>query len=361
MRRAPILPILLAVAATLAATPADAVNYVPNPGFETCTSSPASWGPVAMDVVGCDAANPNAGAFSLGLQNGPNAGLARAQSDCIAVPAGDYLASTSYAYRTGSTDVVQVALTVEAFTDAGCASTHGVASLGAGFSFGPMLFTDGQWHTLGPTTFLVDNQTHGVRFVASFQLPPTSTAVVSFDDLSFDAGGGPTTTSTTSSTPTTTVGGTPSTVTASTTTSTTQPPTFTGTGPAATECYVTLVGIRATSGIQSDCVDGDLDCDRDGAADGACTFAFRVCAAQSLAGCQATSITSVKASPGNLAMPVPPLPVADPTCGAEARVTVPLRRQGRAAGRRALTFVARNSVKPKLDRDRLKLRCLPPG
>jgi hypothetical protein len=56
---------------------------------------------------------------------------------------------------------------------------------------------------------------------------------------------------------------------------------------------------------------------------------------------------------------VPPLPASAPTCGDLAEVAVPLKRQGRAGGRRVLTFVAKNGEKPKADRDRLRLRCLP--
>lgn len=183
------------------------------------------------------------------------------------------------------------------------------------------------------------------------------TASVDFDDVAFaTAGGGTTTSTTTTPSPTTsTAGVTSSTVPASSTTSTTLAPTFVGTGKAETECYVTLAGIQATSGTQADCVDGDPVCDRDASADGVCTFGFRVCVAQPLGGCQATSITSVKGSPASLAIPVPPVPATGPTCGADAQVAVPLRRQGRAAGRRTLSFVAR------LDRDRVRLRCLPTG
>lgn len=154
MRHRPALRILLAVTAVHLAGTAHAVNYVPNPGFETCASTPASWTPVATDGVACNGTDPHAGTFSLALSNGANVGLARAQSDCTAVPPGNYLADASCAYRTAASEVYQVALSVYGFTDAGCASSHSVTSLGAGVSFGATLFTDGQWHTLGPSSFL---------------------------------------------------------------------------------------------------------------------------------------------------------------------------------------------------------------
>ena len=347
-----LLIIVLAGAFHLAGT-AHAVDYVPNPGFEDCTSSPTSWAPVASDLLTCDPANPHAGASSLDLGNAPGQGLARAQSACVPIPADSGLVDASFAYRTTSAAVLQVAYTVQTFSDAGCTTNHGVASLGAGFSFGAALVTDGQWQTLGPAGIGIDSSTHSVRFLASFQLDPATTAFVNFDDLVFGTSGGSSTTTTT-----TTLGGTSSTVGGSSTTSSTLP-TFVGTGKAASECYLTLLGIQATSGIQSECVDGDPACDRDESADGVCTFRFQVCVAQALAGCQATSITSVKASPASLAIPVPPVPASAPTCGDLAEVTVPLKRQGQAAGRRVLNFVAKNSEKPKVDHDKLRLRCLP--
>ena len=189
-----------------------------------------------------------------------------------------------------------------------------------------------------------------MRLVASFQhTPATGTPTVNFDDLSFATQVPDVTTTSTTS------------VSVSTTTSTTLPVSYPGTGKPASECYVTLAGIAATGTARVDCVDGDPACDADGAVDGSCTFGFRVCVAQALSGCQATSITSVKASPASKAIAVPAVPASEPTCGPDTGVVVPLRRQGRGAGKLTLTFVAKNSVKPKLDRDRLRLRCMPPS
>src|SRR5689334_11460501 len=83
-----------AVAAALvlaAATAAHAVNYVPNPGFESCATTPTSWAPFGTDLVACNAAMPHTGAFSMSVGNAAGAGLARAVSTCVAIPPGLFI------------------------------------------------------------------------------------------------------------------------------------------------------------------------------------------------------------------------------------------------------------------------------
>ena len=102
-------------------------------------------------------------------------------------------------------------------------------------------------------------------------------------------------------------------------------PTITGIGKRASECFVTLRGIAATDGKNHvDCTDGDSSCDVDGAADGACTFNVRVCVAQASSGCQAATITSVKATPKKAGLLLPPVPATTPVCGDQATIYVKL-------------------------------------
>ena len=190
-----------------------------------------------------------------------------------------------------------------------------------------------------------------------FSVGPGATATFSYDAathvLTVD-GTTTTTTTTTSSTETTTT-----TTTSTTTTTTAPPPTIPGTGNPASECYVTVEGLRSAGGDRVDCTDGDPACDADGVADGQCTFTFRVCVAQALPGCSTTAIRQVTVLPASLRIPLPPVPAATPTCADEARLVVPLARGGRRIGRRTLTLVAKNRGRPKRDEDRIRLRCLP--
>jgi hypothetical protein len=332
-----------------------ALAVAPFRGFEYCEQAapPTSWTQVDADLVKCDSTQPNSGAFSLALSN-PSSQLARAQSNCIVVPPNTFIPTFALAYRTGAADVVQVGVTVIAYPATDCSGSGGAISLGAGFSFGP-LFTDNAWHTLSGTA-LLDSTIHSIRLTASFQVNTAgASSVVHFDDIHF-ADASATTTSTTllpgsSSTSTTT--STPG----ATTTITIAPVSFPGTGSAASECYATFEGIASG---RVDCTDGDSACDAD-AASGTCTFAFRVCVAEALAGCQGPTVTSLKATPKKLAIPLPAVPASTPACGAPAQVVVPLRRHGRRPGKVTVVFVAKHDSKPKRERDVLRFRCLPPA
>ena len=138
-------------------------------------------------------------------------------------------------------------------------------------------------------------------------------------------------------------------------------PTITGTGNPASECFVTLNGLTATNGKNRvDCTDGDPSCDVDGEANGVCTFYVRVCVAQSLPGCQATTITFVKATPRKAGLALPPVPATEPVCGDQTTLSVPLTKKG-ATGRLSLVLIAKNNGKPRREKDQIKIACMPSG
>jgi hypothetical protein len=346
--------IVALAAAPFPAVPAYAVNYVPNPGFETCVqdATPGAWAPASADLAKCDGTQANTGAFSLALSN-PSSTFARAESDCIVVPPSTFIPTFRFAYRTSGADVVQVALTAQSYSGTDCTGSSGTVSAGAGFNFGEPISTNGEWHPLPNATALMDASVHSVRFAASFQVNTAAAgSIVHFDDLEF-ADASATTTSTSpgaTSTSTTTPG-------TGTSTTTTLPPSFPGTGSTASECYATFEGI-ATGRI--DCTDGDA-CDTDDAANGSCSFALRVCVATPLTGCQVATVTSLKAAPTKLAIPLPAIPASTPACGAPTSVVVPLRRNGRRPGRVSVKVAAKSDGKPKKERDVLRFRCLPPA
>src|SRR5262245_21455768 len=211
-------PIMTALIAVLAvpwlAVPASAVNYVPNPGFETCVQDlpPGSWAPFGADLVKCDNTQANTGAFSLKLSH-PSDTLVRAQSECVVVPPSTLMQMFRFAYQTpAASPVVQVALSVQSFTGTDCTGSNGTAATGAGFKFGTPIVTDGDWHTLPNFTGSTDAATHSVRFLVSFQVSAGSGVEVHFDDLEFGTTSATTSTTTTpGSTSTSTTGATTST------------------------------------------------------------------------------------------------------------------------------------------------------
>ncbi len=341
----------------LVSSPAWAANFVPNAGFETCVaaSAPDRWTAVAAEGLACDGTAPEAGAFDLALSSAVSM-LSRVQSDCVVVPPNTPIDDFSFAYRTASSMVYQVALTVDFFATADCSGTSSSDSTGVGVNYGQTLTKDGSWHVVTSRQALIDPTTNSIRFTASFQAQAAQlTSTVDFDALSLTANAVTTTTTTQasgSSTTTTTAG--------DGTTTTTPPPVFPGTGNPASECFVATEGLAATDDGRVVCADGDPACDADAAANGACTFRFRVCVAEVEAGCQLSSITAVKAKPAGFGVALPAVPASSPTCGADTDVVVPLVRHGRGVGRRTLTLTADNSGKPKHERDRLRFECHPP-
>src|SRR5262245_41544690 len=109
------------------------------------------------------------------------------------------------------------------------------------------------------------------------------------------------------------------------------------------------------------CRDGDPACDADGAADGACVFDVALClnAITTAPGCAAGTLARVKVRGGTdaaLAASVAalPLPVDGlDTCTSTARVRVPLGHRMR------LRALAAEPAPGRVDRDRLRLTCVP--
>ena len=347
--------------AMAAASAAFAVNYVPNPGFESCApaSAPGSWTAVGAASALCDGTTPETGSYALGLSSTVQQ-VTQAQSACVVVTPGTSIDDFSFAYRTSSVALYQVALAVDFFTSSDCTGLNGSDSTGVGLQYAQSLSKDGNWHALTPQMASIDPGINSVRFTASFQAQIAQlTSTVDFDDLSFATSASTTTTTTVtsgSSTTSTTDTGTPATSTTSSTI-----PTFTGTGNPASECFVTATGLAATSDGRAVCVDGNPACDADGAANGACVFRFTVCVAEVSSGCQVSSITAVSAKPASLHVGLPEVPASSPTCGPETEVVVPLLRHGRGMGRRTLTLSADNSGKPKHERDHIRFQCRPPA
>jgi hypothetical protein len=338
--------------AVVAASSAWAANYVPNPGFESCAGAPDSWTALSTASLVCDGTTPETGSYALDLTS-TNLQVTQARSACVVVPPGMPIDDLSFAYRTSSVTVYQVALTVDFFTGSDCTGANGSDSTGVGVQYNAILSHDGNWHALTPRTANVDPSTNSVQFTLSYLVQAAQVASeVDFDDLSFTANGTTTTTTAASSTTSTTGDGTA-------TTSTTIP-TFTGSGKPASECFVTETGLSATGDGRAVCHDGDPACDADGTANGECVFRFEVCVAEVMAGCQVSSITAVTAKPESLHVALPVVPASAPTCGPPTDVVVPLVRHGHGMGRRVLTLTAENSGKPRQERDRIRFQCHPP-
>lgn len=122
-----------------------------------------------------------------------------------------------------------------------------------------------------------------------------------------------------------------------------------GGGLVRSDCTVAFEGVDATnadSGVV--CHDGDSTCDADGAIDGVCHFAVRVCAHTSAPGCSPAAVTGVQ--PGGIPFALPDVPVSSETCGPDDPLTVPMDT---AVG---ATLLARQSGSLK-DVDYLNLCC----
>jgi hypothetical protein len=149
-----------------------------------------------------------------------------------------------------------------------------------------------------------------------------------------------------------------------------------GGGPAKSDCYVEWSGITPNKGKNLACADGDPSCDVDGIPNGICILGVGVCVAQTnVPECVPQTIekVTVKAKPktikfGSLNVPVtpptPPLtPISSPTCSAESIIRLPLKvnKKGKVmpSAKVTLTAMAVASMKPKNDKDVIKLQCLP--
>lgn len=134
-----------------------------------------------------------------------------------------------------------------------------------------------------------------------------------------------------------------------------------GGGPSASDCYLEFEGVESTSGVRVECTDGDPACDHDGACGNGCTFEIQACAFRTdsaLPDCAPQPVTGFSGNNAGLALPGP-TPITAETCGAPTPVTVALKRKGKKAGKRLVKLTATTDGKPKKDKDKLLLRCLP--
>lgn len=150
---------------------------------------------------------------------------------------------------------------------------------------------------------------------------------------------------------------------------------FAGTGPAASECYVTLGRVAAPSSKNIlSCQDGDPACDADATVDNQCTFAVDLCAHQDgIAGCTSPDIStikfSVKGKPNTYSVTAPGTltePVTTAQCGTTGSIVVKVGEKKKKGAitkvpskQITVTFSGKGSTKPKLDKDRLRLVCSP--
>ena len=133
-----------------------------------------------------------------------------------------------------------------------------------------------------------------------------------------------------------------------------------GGGPSTSDCYVELEGIESSDGKHVECTDGDPECDHDGACGNGCIFEISACAFRTdsaLPNCAPQTITGFAGN--NAGLTLPATPISTETCGEPTPVTVALKRNGKKAGKRLVKLTAISSGKPKKDKDKVLLRCLP--
>jgi len=144
-----------------------------------------------------------------------------------------------------------------------------------------------------------------------------------------------------------------------------------GGGSVRTDCYAEfeVAGVGTPAGSNAvQCRDGDPACDADGVCDDVCHFQVALCANQRNLEPSCTppgALTSLaprgRAARVGLATPA----LDDSSCGAFVDVDVPVR-VGKKSGRRrpgrvTLAAVAVSPDRPRRDRDRVRLECLPCG
>ncbi len=123
------------------------------------------------------------------------------------------------------------------------------------------------------------------------------------------------------------------------------------------ECLVewmVAASVADRAGRSATCRDGDPACDADGTADGACTFAARLCV--NTPGCSPTTVAARVQGKAGMAVADAVKGLAAPvSCTTDAPIRVPL---GRRARRRAVVRASlRDAVTRQADRDRLRLVC----
>ena len=144
-----------------------------------------------------------------------------------------------------------------------------------------------------------------------------------------------------------------------------------GGGPAKSDCYVawqvTTPDLGANKGkIGIDCEDGNPDCDLDGTVNGRCNFAVSICVDTSLPECSLQTVSSITLSGKTQATGLQPplLPASTATCGPNTLIQLPLKETKKGVRKPSKPLLLKlkgttTTGKPKVDNDKLKLRCVP--
>jgi len=136
---------------------------------------------------------------------------------------------------------------------------------------------------------------------------------------------------------------------------------FAGGGSSKSDCYIVYEGLNINKGKnKSECTDGDPACDTDGQCQGTCSFGITACFNDpDLQSCTPSNVVSVTVNGGSLN--VPTVPSSENVCGDQGIIAVPLKqgRKGPKKGKLAVKITAESVSKPKKDKDKFILFCLP--
>jgi len=131
-------------------------------------------------------------------------------------------------------------------------------------------------------------------------------------------------------------------------------------GSAKAGCYAVLKGITATKGKNVDCQDGAA-CDADGEVNDSCTFQPQVCInSPDFPPCTPADVTAFPKNTANLPLPAPSAKQND--CAEPGSVVVPVKVKSngkKKTGKLKVQLFADSSGKPKRDKNKFTLRCLP--
>jgi hypothetical protein len=137
---------------------------------------------------------------------------------------------------------------------------------------------------------------------------------------------------------------------------------FNGGGPAKSDCYIVYDDLEITSGKnKSECTDGDPSCDTDGECQGTCSFGITACINDpNVAGCTPSNVTAVTVNGATLNLPTLG---SENVCGDQAIVAVPVKpakgSKPPKKGKLTVKVKATSVSKPKSDKDKFTLFCLP--
>jgi len=136
---------------------------------------------------------------------------------------------------------------------------------------------------------------------------------------------------------------------------------FNGGGPAKSDCYVIYDDLEINKGANKvECTDGDPSCDTDGECQGTCSFGITACFNDpNVAGCTPSNVTAVTVNGATLDLPT--VPTSENICGDRSIIAVPLKqgKKGPKKGKLTVKVTATSASKPKKDKDKFTLFCLP--